>query len=131
MTAVRIYWNLNKHCVSVQCAKTKRVIGYARRVLLRDVAFQVSEAGRQYVIAKGQRQIHAYACGDLVAVDWIENKSGLPVSWGAADTAAAAVHVRRVAYNPFRDATFTADGRPIHAAPSLYLTGDTKAACYV
>jgi len=127
---VRIYWNLNKDCVSIQDAKTRKVIGYAKSVLLENVSFVVSEANRQRAIRDKQRNVHAYACGTLTAADWIENKTNSPITWNGADTAKLN---RRVSYNPFRAATFTIDNAPIYKTPRLYLTGNptTKAQCYI
>jgi len=82
-------------------------------------------------IRRKRRSVHAYACGELVAADWIENKTAAAIAWAVADDSRAAACVTRVSYNPFRAGTFMAGDTPIHAAPAMNLTGDAKAACYV
>jgi hypothetical protein len=135
MKNARIYWNLNRDCVSIQtqCPATKKykVIGYARSVLMANVSFVVSESGRQRAIRDGQRNVHAFAVGTLVAADWIENKTALPIDWNGA-AVYAEKHTRRISYNPFRGPDFTIDGLPVAKVPSMYLTGDkqTKAQAF-
>ena len=43
-----------------------RVVASARQVRLANVEFLVRESGRQRMIARGRRNIHAYAVGDLI-----------------------------------------------------------------
>ena len=65
---VRVFRNLTRRCLSMQ-ARTPtgwRTIAHAESVVLRDVAFRVSEAGRQRVLATGRKTVHAWAEGDLV-----------------------------------------------------------------
>lgn len=65
---VRVYYNLHRHTFSIQ-HKTPdgwRVRAYADEVLLKDVTFSVSEAGRQRVIRAGRKNVHAYVTGTLV-----------------------------------------------------------------
>ena len=132
---VRCYWNLHKACWSVQDAKMRRVIGHASKVLLREVAFTVSEAGRQRVLAEGRKNVHAFACGDLEGVEWIEyarNTDAMLWDWSRADAAYAAVARKRlgtvVSYNPRKGPHFThkhgshgADLGVIEGAPMAHL----------
>lgn len=64
---VRVFRNLTRRCLSMQ-ARTPtgwRTIAHADSVVLRDVAFRVSEAGRQRVLATGRKTVHAWAEGTL------------------------------------------------------------------
>jgi hypothetical protein len=136
MTQVRCYWNLHARCWSIQDAKTRRVIGHATRVLLRDVAFKVSEAGRQRVLREGRKNVHAFAVGELSAADWMETLRG-PMPWITGDIhyqKHAKEKGRLVSYNPRRAGTFMvqvgypeAPGQavrePIHEAPMAWLGG--------
>ena len=51
---------------SLKDPQTGLVIGHADEALMTDVTFTVSEAGRQRVIATGQRNVHAYAVGTVI-----------------------------------------------------------------
>lgn len=124
MKNVLIYWNLNKDCVSIKA--NGHVIGYAKSVIIENVTFKVQESGRQRAIRDGQRNVHAYAIGTLVAADWIENKESLPVSWNGIDSDAAKLHTRRIKYNPFRGPNFTIDGAAVASVQSMYLTGNKQ-----
>lgn len=130
MKNVWIYWNLNRDCVSVQY--DGKVIGYAKSVIIENVTFKIRESGRQRAIRDGQRNVHAFAIGTLVAADWIENKKALPIAWNGIDSDAAKLHTRRVKYNPFRGPDFTIDGVAIASIPSMFLTGNkqTKAQAF-
>ena len=115
MSRVRCYWNLARRCWSIQDAKTRRVIGHAKRILLRDVTFTVSDAGRRRVLAEGVKNVHAFACGSLEAADFEALPTGSAAEffdWSHASRAnvayakAAARLGRFVSYNPRRDETF-------------------------
>ena len=70
---VRVFRNLTRRCLSMQ-ARTPtgwRTIAHADSVALRDVAFRVSEAGRQRVLATGRKTVHAWAEGELT--EWTGN----------------------------------------------------------
>lgn len=113
---VRCYWNLHRRCWSIQDARSRRVIGHAKRILLRDVTFTVSEAGRQRVVSEGRKNVHAFACGSLEAAEFIVSEYGDSAAqffdWSSASRAnvayakAAARLGRFISYNPRRDASF-------------------------
>lgn len=52
---VDAYWNLHRKCYSVRSPKTRRVLGHSHRLVLGDVTFRVSEAGRQRVLRERPR----------------------------------------------------------------------------
>ncbi len=64
---VRVYWNLRKNCWSVQHKGV--VINHVDSLLLKNVTFSVSEAGRQKVLREKQKNVHAFAKGELVMIN--------------------------------------------------------------
>ena len=105
---VDVYWHLRKKLFSVRSRKTRRVLRHTNGMVLRDVTFVVSEAGRQRAIRTGQRNVHAYVRG---TISYTERYSLTP-DW---------VELR---YNPFRAPGFTdADGNIHTAAPLAVLVG--------
>lgn len=106
-TRVRVYWNLHRKCWSVQHAG--RVVAHARSVELAGVTFRVSAAGRARVLREGRKNVHAFACGELRALD---ASPGIDVGDAAA-----------VSYNPRRGASFyrVADGADVARAARAFL----------
>ena len=62
---VRVYRNLNANCYSIK--QDGVVKAHADQVVLDNVTWTVSEAGRQRVIREGRKNVHAYAVGRLAA----------------------------------------------------------------
>ena len=65
---VFVYYNLNKFLWSVKSldGPTKgRVIAHADKLLLRDITYEVSEAGRQRVLREKRKNVHAGIVGNL------------------------------------------------------------------
>lgn len=115
MTQVIVYKNLKRGDWSVAQLKGQRgrgkVVAHASSLTLTDVTFFVSEAQRQWVIAKGERSVHAYAIGTIADAP--------------ADITDAAV---RVSYNPYRSGAFTTDaGAAIAHADRVAFTLNGKA----
>ena len=82
-------------------ARTRRVIGWEETILLRDVVFKVSEAGRSRAILEGRRNVHAFADGYVVH----DGTPDLQIS-------------QEITYNPFRDTSFVdLSGIPVQWAP--------------
>lgn len=98
---VRVYRNLRKKCYSVQWQG--KVIAHVDSIVLRNVRFQVSEAGRQRVLRQRRKNVHAYVIG-LVSMAEALDKG------------------RRVSYNPYNGPTFECEGQPIHATNVVHLT---------
>lgn len=104
---VRVHVNLTRGDFTLCDPKTKRKIGSAKTVVLRDVTFKVSEAVRQSCIKHGQRWVHAWAFGTIVSLDTEPLTEGHPP----------------VKYNPFRAGTFTVDGEPVWSAKEVAFVG--------
>ena len=58
---VKVYYNLHKKCVSVQ--QDGIVKFHTEYIVLRDVEFKVSEAGRQRVLKEKRKNVHAFCKG--------------------------------------------------------------------
>ena len=110
---VAVYRNLNKpglFSIKALSGPNKgKVVGYAASVQLANVTFKVSEASRQRVLSKRQREVHAWAIGTLTAYGDAQDVSGM----------------HAVTYQPYVSETFfyRHDGAPIKAAPMCILQG--------
>lgn len=98
---VRVHMNLRDKSFTV--STYRKGIGWrkatpAQRVLLRDVEFKVSLAGKKRAMETGRRNVHAYAYGTLGSWVDIFPKEDIPLF--------GSVQVR---YNPFRDYTFVSE----------------------
>jgi len=107
---VRVYFNLHTKLWSIQCAKTRRVLGHANRVLLRDARFTVSQAGRERVLRERKKNVHAFVCGELEGAHWhtIRTPDFVP-GWTRGDLGYMQASRRigaPVTYNPFKGPTF-------------------------
>jgi hypothetical protein len=104
---VKVYFNLRSRLWSIlalEGPKKNLVIDHQSTVTLSDCTFRVSEAGRQRVLKRQQRAVHAWIVGTLS-----ENTS----------PAADAVDFT---YNPYRAATFTrrSNDAPIMQAGTVW-----------
>lgn len=101
---VRVYRNLHKPGVvySIQDPSTGLVLGYSEAVLLSDVTFKVSEAGRRRVLATKRKNVHAFVEGTLT--DTIKLYEFMLLE--------------KLAYNPYRYTSFVrkADETMVHTA---------------
>ena len=61
---VRVYWNLHKNIWSIM--KKGKVIGHRDTILLKDVRFIVSQAGRNRVLKEKKKNVHAFAEGIVI-----------------------------------------------------------------
>ena len=69
---VFVYFNLHRKCLSVKALEGERkgrVIAHADMVVLDNVTFKVSEAGRQRVIREQRKNVHAGVVGELQGMD--------------------------------------------------------------
>lgn len=112
---VRVYYNLNRNVWSVQHnipGKGWRVRDHLTSLILEDVEFKVSEAGRQRVISQQRKNVHAFAIGDLVSRD------------GSGYTG----HLPRAAYNPYKAPYFvnTYTGKRVDYVAHAIFTADRK-----
>jgi hypothetical protein len=110
-TRLRVHFNLHTHrwsVVALHGPQRGRVIASTDAIVLRNCVFHVSQKGRERVVAKRSRDVHAWVIGCL-------ETSVPPVAAGAV----------QVSYNPFRAATFqryTPAFAPIHAAAMVWFT---------
>jgi hypothetical protein len=105
---VRVYRNLTQDSLSIQYKGL--VIGHASCVSLTNVRFKVYENGRQKVLEKGQKNVHAYVCGtyeEAINIDCIEKAYEKLENEG----------MRRVYYNPYTVSGFVlkGSGEPVEA----------------
>ena len=56
---IEIYRNLHKKCWSIRSMKTRRVIGHAKTIALKDCSMHVSQAGRARVLREKRKNVHA------------------------------------------------------------------------
>jgi hypothetical protein len=104
-TRVRVHLNLHRGDWSISDPRTGLVLRSATDVTLEGVTFHVSETTRQRIIERKRRRVHAWAIGQLLAVDTAPDLAGL----------------EPVTYNPFRAPTFTTtEGEPVTAAPLMH-----------
>lgn len=111
---MRVYYNLHKHVWSLQewiPRKGWRVRHHVRSLILRDVQFKVSEAGRQRVIREKLKHVHAWAIGELVSLDTYQYNRDAS---------------RRISYNPYMNAHFMMDGLPIAAADMVVFNAEKQ-----
>ena len=62
---VQVYFNITKKVFSVKDKKTGLVIAHVNHIYLEDVIFKVSEKGRQRVLDKKVKNVHAYVEGTV------------------------------------------------------------------
>ncbi len=98
---VKVYRNLNRPdgpWYSVM--QGGRVIGHAKELHLAHVRFEVSEAGRQRVLATKRKNVHAFVLGIVADL-------------------APSTNVVSVRYNPYQVGSFFrfVDGQPVQYAP--------------
>jgi hypothetical protein len=109
---VRLYYNLHRKDYTVQ--KYVKGVGWRKVagldcIVLQNVKFKVSEAGRQRVIREGKKNVHAYATGQVLRFDephHVTMSLGVPIS-----------------YNPFKAPTFVDEHNdPVKGAFSVAFT---------
>lgn len=99
---VYVYRNLHKNCYSVM--HRGRVVMHADNLVLTDVEFRVREAGRQKVIAKKRKNVHAFVVGQLQANEKVS------------------IAGERVAYNPYTGHSFYTFNGNVSKAGKVSLT---------
>ena len=88
---VKVYYNLHRHCWSVQDYKTRRVIGHCDSLSLKECSFKVSDAGRARVLKEGKKNVHAFVVGFLVSYELFTPEHCLD---------------RQITYNPYKYDSF-------------------------
>lgn len=111
-----IYKNLNRGDWSLATPAGKaglgrgKVFDHAAAVIIAEPVFVVQESGRQRVVAKKCREVHAWIVGDLV------------------DTVPPGMVRQEVTYNPYRCGEFTTrDGQVVTAAACVEFAADGRA----
>lgn len=89
---IRIAYHLHKHCFSIRDAGTRRVIGYADRIIIRNARFIVSQCGRTRVLRDRRKNVHAFVQGEY----WSELQR----------LRLEDAKYREAYYNPYRTVTF-------------------------
>lgn len=113
MSLVFVYKNLHKDCYSVRDESTRRVVAHQDFVHLTDVAFKVSEAGRQRVLRERRKNVHAGVRGNRL----------LRVRLSTLSTAYQSLSGwQRVCYDPYKGPSFTCEGKPVSRASEALLT---------
>lgn len=87
---VCVYRNLQKKCWSVMDQKTRRVIAHREYLVLRNGKFVVREGGRQRVLREHQKNVHAFAVGEIAETYTIDETDDR----------------KRIFYNPYVNETF-------------------------
>lgn len=64
---VIVYRNLTRKTLSIKSIKTNRIIYYSDSILLENVTFKVSEAGRQRVLQTRHKNVHAVISGKVIS----------------------------------------------------------------
>lgn len=103
-----VYFNLHRKCLSIR--ERGRVVAHAERVIIRNAAFVVSQAGRSRVLATGHKNVHAVVRGEIVREAHPDVRLDEAI---------------RVRYNPYRYETFVraSDESPIHHAALVWIEG--------
>lgn len=121
---VKVYWNLHKNIFSIQ--HNGIVIGYAQNIVLRDVKFKVSQAGREKVLREKRKNVHAFVVGELVSIaaESFQATSKFDLQSCIVDIfPQSTVECVGVTYNPFKYESFVkvGDSSPIFAADKVRL----------
>ena len=115
---VDVYFNLHRKCFSVRCAKSRLVIAHRDEVLLEDVTFKVSEAGRQRVLREKKKNVHAVMRGT-----WVDMNGGQEIVMQSG---------RDIMYNPYKAPTFEFAGfrpneiKPLKTARAAFVSTTQK-----
>lgn len=106
---IRVYFNFHKKMISVQSKVNGRwkVIKHVDDILLKNVKFKVSEAGRQRVIKNKRKNVHAYIYGEVI--------KGLPNPMN--------LIFNCVNYNPYKLERFQCQNQYIDRADFVMING--------
>ena len=107
---VFVYFNLHKKCFSIKALEGQfkgLVIGHTNSVLLSDVTFKVSQAGRSRVLAEKRKNVHAGVVGHM------ENKF---TAYAVTDR--YKMLGTAITYNPYKYTSFVqrSTEQPVHNA---------------
>ena len=104
---VFVYFNLRRKLFSIKALEGEskgKVIGHSRQIVLENVTYKVSEAGRQRVIREKRKNVHAGVVGEVTHL--LAPLLSASVEWGECK--------ERVRYNPYKHSNFiTEDNQPV------------------
>ena len=107
---IKVYYNRNKRCLSIQekVDGAWRVARHAEQCIVKNAKFKVSEAGRQRVLKEQRKNVHAVIVGEelnQITYSKVPNAS--------------------VTYNPYKAKTFVDErNHPIHEAEIVVIRGN-------
>ncbi len=136
---VSVYFNLHRKVFSIRAEEGPckgKVIAHADDVMLGDVSFTVSAAGRERVRREGRKNVHAFVKGKLIG--WTgPNAYATPAAvlpalpfplcgcWDVVDTGMARLMVKQgqpFTYNPYKDEGFRTYGAMLTRARYAFLS---------
>jgi len=121
---VKVYYNLQKDCLSVIDAETGLLYCHAHRVELHNAKFRVQLAGRNRVIKEKRKNVHAYIVGDCHDIGEVSKERHRLVRgkvesydicqcegtmWCDECVPESAEQFRHATYNPYKYDTFVDD----------------------
>lgn len=105
-TKVKVYFNLHTHLFSVKDYETGLVLAHGNGILLENVQFKVSEAGRQRVLREKKKNVHAYVIGTFVGAVALQPEGSWVTPY----------------YNPYKVKSFMVAGKEIRQANYAWLS---------
>jgi hypothetical protein len=117
---VEIYYNLNKHVLSVR--QKGLVIKHTPAAEVFNAKFVVQPGGRKRVLREKRKNVHAFIRGTAGRL----SKTILTEAWRDVSTTSINNWVR-VTYNPYKYNSFVEaeSGEPIHESPHVIISGRT------
>ena len=111
---VKVYYNLHKKCYSIVSLEKEsygRVIKHSNCVPLFDAQFKVSEKGRQRVLRKKQKNVHAYVVGT-----WLGHLND--------EITISGTPIKSATYNPYKYRSFVdaTSEKPLAKAKQVLLS---------
>ena len=121
---VKVYYNLQKDCLSVIDAETGLLYCHAHRVELHNAKFRVQLAGRNRVVKEKRKNVHAYIVGDCHDIGEVSKERHRLVRgkvekyeicqcegtmWCDECIPESAEQFRHATYNPYKHDTFVDD----------------------
>lgn len=103
---IRVYRNLNNGKLSLLHKSLGRVLGYAESVLLTDVKFVILPGGKRRALETGQRNVHAFVEGDVLAAKEFIFKPGVPEEYHVPDWVDRNDFRIPLTYRPFSELGF-------------------------
>lgn len=126
----RVYRNLNNHKISVQLkvpGKGWLVAGHVTEAVLAGVTFHVSESGRQRVLQKRCKNVHAYAQATLIGAVRPDVEATIDLKY---DPYVDTCFVQRHTQQPVKSCRYLVvrDNRVFVSADALWQPTNTKTA---